>query len=181
MVGIPDVITCANFGEDRLRGLGLAGGQSLTFSIDFDCRHYNTFALPCECVIVMESISREFRVALQCEPLYADDLVVIAEAEEDLIKRLNEWKDNVENKDMRVNMNKTKVTRHTASTSMYSLTFRVRVATRAQYGRNGMASLQITTHTQQARRFYRCSACVHSACGVRWAWRITAGLCHAFP
>jgi len=33
---------------------------------------------------------------------------VIAESEE-LIKRLNEWKDNVESKGMRVNMNKTKV------------------------------------------------------------------------
>jgi len=34
---------------------------------------------------------------------------VIAETEEDLIKRLNEWKNNVENRGMRVNINKTKV------------------------------------------------------------------------
>jgi len=34
---------------------------------------------------------------------------VIAETEEELIKRLNEWKDNVESKGMRVDMNKTKV------------------------------------------------------------------------
>jgi len=27
MVGIPDLITCANFGEDQLRGLGVAEGQ----------------------------------------------------------------------------------------------------------------------------------------------------------
>ena len=40
----------------------------------------------------------------------ADELVVIAETEDNLIKRLNEWKDNVENKGMRVNMNKTEVT-----------------------------------------------------------------------
>jgi len=40
--------------------------------------------------------------------LYADDLVVIAETKKDLIKRLNEWKNNVENKGMRANMNKTK-------------------------------------------------------------------------
>jgi len=57
-------------------------------------------------VIVMEAISREFRVALPWELLYADDLVVIAETEEDLIKRLNEWKNNVENRGMRLNMNK---------------------------------------------------------------------------
>ena len=34
---------------------------------------------------------------------------MIAEAKDDLIKRLHEWKDTVENRGMRVNMNKTKV------------------------------------------------------------------------
>ena len=34
---------------------------------------------------------------------------MIAETEDDLIKRLNEWKDNMENRSMRVNRNKTKV------------------------------------------------------------------------
>jgi len=33
----------------------------------------------------------------------------ISESEGDLIKKLNEWKDNVENRVMRVNMNKTKI------------------------------------------------------------------------
>jgi len=56
-------------------------------------------------------------------------------------------------------VSRTITTRHRASTSMYSLTFRVRVATPAQYGRNGTASLQIKSHTQEA--------CVRSACGVR--------------
>jgi len=60
-------------------------------------------------MIVMEAISREFKVALPWELLYAEDLAVIAETEEELIKRLNEWKDNVESKGMRVDMNKTKV------------------------------------------------------------------------
>ena len=59
--------------------------------------------------MVMEALSREFRVALPWELLYADDLVVITETEEDLIKRLNEWKDFVEKRGMRVNMNKTKI------------------------------------------------------------------------
>jgi len=44
-------------------------------------------------VIVMEAISRAFRVALPWELLYADDLVMIVETEYDLMKRLNEWKD----------------------------------------------------------------------------------------
>ena len=37
------------------------------------------------------------------------DLAVIAESEDDLIKRLNECKDNMENGGTRVNMNKTTV------------------------------------------------------------------------
>jgi len=41
--------------------------------------------------------------------MYADDFVVIPESGDDLIKRLNELKDNVENRGVRVNMNKTKV------------------------------------------------------------------------
>jgi len=65
-------------------------------------------------MIAMEAnaISGEFRVALPWELLYADNLAVIAEAEteEELIKRLNEWKDNVVSKGVRVSMNKTKVT-----------------------------------------------------------------------
>ena len=28
---IPDIITCANFGEDRLRGLGVAGESKFAF------------------------------------------------------------------------------------------------------------------------------------------------------
>jgi len=60
-------------------------------------------------VMVMEALSREFRVALPWELLYADDLVVIAETQDDVIKRLNEWKDFVKNRGMTVNMNKSKV------------------------------------------------------------------------
>jgi len=41
--------------------------------------------------------------------LYADDLVVLAQIEDYQIKRHNEWKDNMENRGMRVNMNKISV------------------------------------------------------------------------
>ena len=58
--------------------------------------HQGSGLSPLLFVIVMEAISREFRVALPRELLYADDLAVIAENEEELIKRLHEWKDNVE-------------------------------------------------------------------------------------
>jgi len=83
-------------------------GNSSSFEVKVGMHHGSALS-PQLFVIVVEAISREFRVALPWELLYADDLVVIAETEQDLIKRLNEWKDNVENRHMRVNMNKTKV------------------------------------------------------------------------
>ena len=84
-------------------------GNSSSFEVKVGM-HQGSALSPLLFVTVTESISSEFRVALPCELLYADDLVVIAETEDDLIKRLNEWKNNEENRGMRVNMNKTKVT-----------------------------------------------------------------------
>ena len=83
-------------------------GNSKSFEVKVGM-HQGSALSPLLFVIVMEAISREFRVALPWELLYSDDLAVIAETEEELIKRLDEWKDNVESKGMRVSMNKTKV------------------------------------------------------------------------
>jgi len=43
-------------------------------------------------VIVIEALSREFRVVLPWQLLYADGLLLTAETEDDLIKTLNEWR-----------------------------------------------------------------------------------------
>jgi len=83
-------------------------GNSSSFEVKVGI-HQGSALSPLLFVIVMGAISREFRVALPWELLYADDLVVIAETEVDLIKRLIKWKNNVENRAMTVNMNKTKV------------------------------------------------------------------------
>jgi len=66
--------------------------------------HQGSAFSPSLFVIVMEVLSREFRVALPWELLYADDLVMTAETEDDLTKRVNEWKDNVENRGTRVSI-----------------------------------------------------------------------------
>ena len=42
VVDIPDVVTYANFGDHRLRGFGVAGGQISPSPIDFYRRPYNT-------------------------------------------------------------------------------------------------------------------------------------------
>jgi len=77
----------------------------ITLSNGFDVKvgmHQGSALSPLLFVTVMEALFREFRLALPWELLYADVLVVIAETEEDLIKRLNEWKHFVENRGMRV-------------------------------------------------------------------------------
>ena len=52
-VDIHDVMTCATFCDDRLRGsTGVARGRISRFHIDLRRRPYNTLALPCECVII---------------------------------------------------------------------------------------------------------------------------------
>jgi len=83
-------------------------GNSDSFEVKVGM-HQDSALSPLLFATVMEALSREFRVALPWELLYADDLVVIAETENDVIKRLNEWKDNVKNRGMRLNINKTKV------------------------------------------------------------------------
>ena len=60
-------------------------------------------------IIVLEALSREFRTGAPWELLYADDLVVIAETEEELRTKLREWKNAMEAKGLRVNVGKTKV------------------------------------------------------------------------
>ena len=51
VVDIPDVVTYTNFGDHRLRGFWVAGGQIFPSPIDFHRHPYNTLALPCERVI----------------------------------------------------------------------------------------------------------------------------------
>ena len=68
-------------------------GNSKSFEVKVGM-HQGSALSPLLFVIVMEAIYRE----LSWELLYADDLAVIAETEQELIKRLNEWKENVESK-----------------------------------------------------------------------------------
>jgi len=51
VVDISDVVTYTNFGDHRLRGFWVSGGQISPSLIDFHRRPYNTLALPCERVM----------------------------------------------------------------------------------------------------------------------------------
>jgi len=53
VVDIPDIVMYTNFGDHRLRGVWVAGGQISPSSIDFHRCPYNTLTLPCERVIIV--------------------------------------------------------------------------------------------------------------------------------
>jgi hypothetical protein len=71
--------------------------------------HQGSVLSPLLFIIVLEALSREFRVGLPMELLYADDLVLIAETKELLLEKVRNWKEGMEKKGLRVNAGKTKV------------------------------------------------------------------------
>ena len=71
--------------------------------------HQGSVLSPLLFTIVMEAISKEFRVGLPWELLYADYLVIMAESEEELVKKILIWNYWLEKKGMKVNIAKTKV------------------------------------------------------------------------
>jgi len=60
--------------------------------------HQGSGLSPLPFMIFMETLSRELRVALLWKLLYADELFVTDEIEDNQIKRLSKWNDNVENR-----------------------------------------------------------------------------------
>ena len=93
------------------------------FSDEFNikvCVHQDDVLSPLLFIIVIEALSREFRVGCPWELLYADDLVLMAETLEYLKKKLTIWKDNIEAKGLRVKVNKTKPVCHKQNSSVKS-------------------------------------------------------------
>ena len=54
--------------------------------------HQGSVFNPLLFIIVMEALSREFRVGCPWELLYADDLVIVSESLDDLKLKLKTWK-----------------------------------------------------------------------------------------
>ena len=71
--------------------------------------HQGSVLSPLLFIIVMEAISKTFRGGLPLELLYADDLALAADSRDHLVEKLQMWKDGLEDKGLRVNVDKTKV------------------------------------------------------------------------
>jgi len=75
-------------------------GNSDNFDVEVGM-HQGLALSPLLFVMVVDAVSRKFRNSLQWELLYADDLVAIAEIEEEMIKKHQgrvEWKEGYESK-----------------------------------------------------------------------------------
>ena len=80
-----------------------------SFSDPFDVKvgvHQGSVLSPLLFIIVLEALSREFRTSSPWELLYADYLVIIATSLEELLQKLELWKNEMEAKGLRVNMPK---------------------------------------------------------------------------
>ena len=71
--------------------------------------HQGSVLNPLLFIIVLEALSREFQTDCPWELLYADDLVIISDTMDELLYNLDFWKKHLEAKDLRVNMEKTKI------------------------------------------------------------------------
>ena len=71
--------------------------------------HQGSVLNPLLFIIVLEALSREFRTGCPWELLYADDLMISAESIQELMVKMKTWKAEMERKDLRMNMGKTKI------------------------------------------------------------------------
>ena len=70
--------------------------------------HQGSVLSPLLFIIVLEALSRDFRVGMPWELFFADDLVIIATSLEECVEHVKAWKEGLESKGLHVNMTKTK-------------------------------------------------------------------------
>ena len=71
--------------------------------------HQGSVLSPLLFIIVLEALSQELCTCRPWEILYADDLVIIAESLDELLRKLATFKQKLETKGLHINMGKTKI------------------------------------------------------------------------
>lgn len=85
-----------------------AVGNTETFQVDVGV-HQGSALSPLLFIIVMEEITKDIKQGLPFEVLFADDLILMTDAEEKLRDKLLTWLTTLEEHGMKVNLDKTKV------------------------------------------------------------------------
>ena len=70
--------------------------------------HQGSVLSPLLFIIVLDALSRDFRVGVPLELFFADDLVITATFLEECVERVKAWKEGLESKGLHVDMTKTK-------------------------------------------------------------------------
>ena len=85
-----------------------ADGDSESFKVKVGL-HQGSVLSPLLFIMVMEVVTRDIRIGLPWELLYADDLVLTSDTEIGLKQKIMKWKASMESKGLKVNVGKTKV------------------------------------------------------------------------
>ena len=81
------------------------------YSTEFEVKvgvHQGSVLSPLLFIAVMEVVTREVKEGLPWELLYADDLVLVAQSKEELREKVLQWKECMELKGLKINIEKTK-------------------------------------------------------------------------
>ena len=71
--------------------------------------HQGSALSPFLFIVAMDTVTTEYRVGLPFELLFADDLVIIAETQEELQRRWLKWEERMASQGLKVNTSKTEV------------------------------------------------------------------------
>ena len=94
--------------EGALTSVKLGVSESYEFAVKVGVHQWSVLS-PLLFIIVLEALSKKFRIGLLWKLFYADNLALLAESEEELLGMIGRWKDGMDQKGLKVNMGKTKV------------------------------------------------------------------------
>jgi len=83
--------------DDVKTSVRVKGGESAAFEVKVGI-HQGSVLSPLLFTIVLEALSRDFKGGLPWELLYADDLALMAESEDELRQWIKMWKGGMEEK-----------------------------------------------------------------------------------
>ena len=81
-------------------------------SKDFDIGvgvHQGSILSPLLFIVMMDEVTKKVRNGVPWEPRYADDLVLTAESEHEILEKYDRWRTELELRGLKVNMEKTKM------------------------------------------------------------------------
>jgi hypothetical protein len=139
-----------------------AVGNTETFNVEVGL-HQGSVLSPLLFIIVMNEITEDIKQGLPWEILFADDLVLMANTEEELRDKLLNWKNTLEENGMKVNIDKTKVMECSKKISVEETNYARWPCAVCNKG-VGSSSIQCTKCKLWVHR--RCSGCIGSLAKV---------------